>query len=272
MASSDNIFQQHSTISALVFSILLALLFIYLSLFISFIIYFIPVEVFFVMHYLKVWRFKQRILGATIVFFVAVIFAAGLYAQTLYTSNGVEAQKLSNGSYVIASVDPFNHTSSSYNFSFSISGNESIHNYYLLIRGLNTNYLANISESQIGTANNSTGALILYYHDITLVPSGIYEYYLYFDNGTSVVSSVGPIFSTTPLFELYIYDLAPPFMLTFELIFIVGLFIARSISNSARLRNNQLRPRTPPPQDSTEAEMVDSTTESAMEPDKDQPK
>ncbi len=242
--------QKQARISVIVVSILIGTLLVYLSLFESILIYLVPVEVFFVMHYLKFYRFKPRIIGATVIFFVIVIAAAGIYAQALYTSNGVESQSLANGSNITASVTPFNHQATSYNFSFAIAGNQSIGSYFILVKGINNHYFVNVSENNILKGYNSNHDLILYYHDDNITPSGIYEYYLYFANGTTPVSSIGPLFSSTPVFELYLLDLTPSFMLIFELIFVVGLLIARSISNSAKMRN--IPPKVPPAPDQPE--------------------
>ena len=239
--------QRQSRISVILVSIILGALLVYLSLFESILIYLVPVEVFFVMHYLKFYRFKPRILGGTVIFFIIVIIAAGIYAQALYTSTGVESQSLANGSNITASVTPFNHQSTSYNFTFAIAGNQSIGSYYMQVKGIDNHYFVNVSEQHILRGYNSSHDLILSYIDNNITPSGIYEYYLYFANGTTPVSSIGPLFSSVPVFELYLLDLTPSFMLIFELIFVVGLLIARSISNSAKMRN--MPPKVPPPPD-----------------------
>jgi hypothetical protein len=222
---------------------------IYLSLFISFLIYLVPVGVFIVMHYLKMWRLVPRILGATVIFFVAVVLASVIFGYALFDSSGVTGQPLANGSSVIASVEPFNHESSTYNFTFSISGNQTLYTYYMNIRGISNGYYANISQAQLSTAHNATGSLVISYVANNITPTGVYEYYFYFDNGTSVISNVGPVFSVGAIIELYLLDLTPGFMITFELIFIVGAFIARSISNSASMRKRYLNPPTPPQPD-----------------------
>ena len=124
--------QRQARISVLVISILIGALLVYLSLFESILIYLVPVEVFFVMHYLKFYRFKPRILGATVIFFVVLIVAAGIYTPAFYSSYKVVTRPLANGSNITASVTPFDQVSTSYNFSFAIAGNQSIGSYFIL--------------------------------------------------------------------------------------------------------------------------------------------
>ncbi len=259
MSDLAKFLQSNNRIFVLIFSTLIALALIYLSLYISILIYFVPVEVFIVMHYLKMWRLIPRILGATVVFFIAVVLASVIFGYALYDSSGVSAQSLSNGSTVTASVEPFNHAATSYNFTFSIAGNQTLYSYYMIIHGVSNGYTANISESHLSKGYNSTGALVISYVATNITNTGVYEYYFYFDNGTSVISSVGPLFSVGAIIELYLLDLTPGFMITFELIFVVGAFIARSISNSASMRKRYLNPPTPPQPDmSAETESQDS--------------
>ena len=249
MSDLTKYMQNNNRIFVLIFSVLVALLLIYLSLYISFLIYLVPVGVFIVMHYLKMWRLVPRILGATVVFFVAVVLASVIFGYALFDSSGVSGQSLANGSNVIASVEPFNHEASTYNFSFSVSGNQTLYTYYMNIKGVSNGYFANISQAQLSTSHNATGALLISYVANNITPTGVYEYYLYFDNGTSVISNVGPVFSVGAIIELYLLDLTPGFMITFELIFVVGAFIARSISNSASMRKRYLNPPPPPQPD-----------------------
>ena len=249
MSDLTKYMQNNNRIFVLIFSVLVALLLIYLSLYISFLIYLVPVGVFIVMHYLKMWRLVPRILGATVVFFVAVVLASVIFGYALFDSSGVTGQSLANGSNVIASVEPFNHEASTYNFTFSISGNQTLYTYYMNIKGISNGYYANISQAQLSTSHNATGALMISYVATNITPTGVYEYYLYFDNGTSVISNVGPVFSAGAIIELYLLDLTPGFMITFELIFVVGAFIARSISNSASMRKRYLNPPPPPQPD-----------------------
>lgn len=247
MSDLTKFMQNNNRIFVLIFSVLVAVLLIYLSLFIGFLVYLVPVGVFIVMHYLKMWKLVPRILGATVVFFVVVVLASVIFGYALYDSSGVSGQSLSNGATVIASVEPFSHEASEYNFTFSITGNQTLYTYYVTVVGISNGYKANISEAQLLTSHNATGALDISYISTNLTPTGVYEYYFFFDNGTSEISNVGPVFSVGAIIELYLLDLTPGFMITFELIFVVGAFIARSISNSAAMRKRYLNPPPPSP-------------------------
>ena len=246
MSDLTKYMQNNNRIFVLIFSVLVALLLIYLSLYIPVLIYFVPVGVFIVMHYLKMWRLVPRILGATAVFFVAVVLTSVIFGYVLFDSSGVVDQSLPNGSNVIASVEPFNHEASTYNFTFSISGNQTLYTYYVNIRGVFNGYYANISQAQLSTSHNATGALMISYVATNSTPTGLYEYCLYFDNGTSVIGNNGPVFSVGASIEFLLLKLTPGVMITFELIFVVGAFIARSISNSASMRKRYLNPPPPP--------------------------
>ena len=56
------------------------------------------------------------------------------------------------------------------------------------------------------TSHNATGALLISYVATNITPTGVYEYYFYFDNGPSVISNVGPVFSVGAIIELYPLD------------------------------------------------------------------
>ena len=196
--------QRQARISVLIISVLIGVLLVYLSIYVQILIYLVPVEVFFVMHYLKFYRFKPRILGATVIFFIVLIAAAGIYTPAFYSSYKDVTQPLANGSNITASVTPFDQVSTSYNFSFTIAGNQSITPYYIQVIGINNHYFVNVSEQNILKGYNSNQDLVLYYHDDNITPSGIYDYYLYFGNGTNRtdIRSYGPLFSSVDTFEL----------------------------------------------------------------------
>ena len=263
MNSIIELLRRQNRISVIVVSILIGTLLLYLSIFETFLYIFIPVEVFFVMHYLKFYRFKPRLLGATVIFYILVIIASGIYGPVLYSSSGVEYHAFNNGSNITAAVTPFNNVSNEYNFSFTIAGNQSIGSYYIVIVGIfNSYHRLNVSEQNITVGYNPSHDLVLSYQVNNLTTSGLYEYCLYFGKNFSKPASVnsvgpvfGPVFSAAAAFEFLILNLSIPWMLVFELIFVVGLLIARSISNSARMRN--MPPKVPPPPDQPQPGTID---------------
>lgn len=234
--------QRYNRITVILISILTSLAIVYLSLFISYAIYFVPVAAFFVMHYLKFYRFLPRLLASLLISFVAILLMSGVYAQQIYSSSGVETGATGTGTNITASVTPYNHAASDYNFSFVLSGNTSLgEGYYIVVQGMENNYLANYS-SEIISINDSNGNRTLYVHDTNLPSSGVYQYSLHLANGTRLANSIGPVFSVYALFVPLLLGLGPSFMITFELVFVIGLFVARSFSNSMRYRNP---PKTP---------------------------
>ena len=259
MNSIIELLRRQNRISVIVVSILIGTLLIYLSIFEPFLYIFIPVEVFFVMHYLKFYRFKPRLLGATVIFYILVIIASGIYGPALYSSSGVEYHPFNNGTNITAAVTPFNNISNEYNFSFTIAGNQSIGSYYIVIVGIfNSYHRLNLSEQNITVGYNQSHDLVLSYQVNNLTPSGLYEYCLYFGKNLSKAASVnsyGPVFSAAAAFEFYLLNLSIPWMLLFELVFVVGLLIARSISNSAKMRN--IPPKVPPPPDQPQPGTID---------------
>ena len=245
MNSIVELLRRQNRLSVILISILIGVLLVYLSLFEEFLYILVPVEVFFVMHYLKFYRFKPRILGATVIFYVIVIVAAGIYG-TVLSEGGVHSESFANGSNIASSVT-FNQVSDGYNFSFTIAGNQSIGSYFLIIKGISNSYSVNVSESDISVGYNTNHDLVLSYLDDNITPSGAYVYCLDFGNlskPSPVGPWFGPVFSFAVIFELFLIRLTISFFVLYEIIFIVGLLIARSISNSARMRN--IPPKVPP--------------------------
>lgn len=243
--------QRYNRISVILISILASLFLIYLSLYIYYAIYFVPVAAFFVMHYLKFYRFLPRLVASMLISFVAVLLMSGIYASIIQSSSGVSTAELTNGTIVTASVTPFNHEASDYNFSFVLSGNTSLDGYYVLVQGIGNTYSANYS-SQISSINDSNGNVTLYVHDSNLPATGAYEYSLFLSNGTRLASNTGPVFSAYALFPPLLASLGPSFWILFELIFVIGVFVARSFSHSMSYRNP---PQVPPGEEFSEEPM-----------------
>ena len=251
MSDLTKYMQNNNRIFVLIFSVLVALLLIYLSIFIPLLIYLVPVGVFIVMHYLKMWRLVPRILGATVAFFLVVILVSLIYGPVVFHGSGVQTQTLPSGAIITASVEPYNHEGSTYNFSFSFEGNQTVYSYFMVIKGVFNGYYANISEGRLSTWHNATGALVISYVLSNISTSGgVYLYKLCFDpnsHGYASVQNEGPVFSVGASIEYLLLTLTPGIMITYELIFVVGAFIARSISNSAAMRKRYLNPPPPSP-------------------------
>ncbi len=244
-----DLLQRYNRISVILISILITVPLVYLSLYISMVTYLIPVAAFFVMHYLKLYKFIPRLLASMLIAFVAVLLMTGFYANSVYNSGGVETGSSVIGTNITASVTPFHEVAGDYNFSFNLSGNTSIgEGYYIVVQGLDNNYFANYT-SEIISVNTSSGNRILYVHDTNLTTSGAYEYSLLNSTGVRLDYAIGPAFSMYALFVPMLLSLGPTYWITFELIFVIGLFVARSISNSMRVRNLQ------PPQGSVPEEV-----------------
>ena len=230
---------------AIIFSVLVTLLAVYT---ISEIIFLVPVVTFFSFHYTKLYRLKLRILASFIVFIVVAFVAVALLTNVVYSSQPTYKTQFLNehgnltGSDVLASVTPYSGSSQSYTFQFYIMPNGTL-NY----NSINLN-IAEVSgktvvvhfSEMVNQTYSGNNTLKLTY--TTGLGTGIYSYNLTAQSSEPLHTPniSGPI--NSPFYVLYGYLLptyAVYYLIIFELVFVAGVFIARSISNSRRYSQPQ---------------------------------
>lgn len=198
----------------------------------------VPVVTFFSFHYTKLYRFKLRILAGTMVFIIVAFLATGLLTHAIYTSQPVYKTNFTDGSNVTASVSPYSGSSQQYTYTILVTPNGTFdfNSLDLNIHGAGGySKVVTYSEMTNQTFTGNTTQKLTYTFDAP--NSNVYSYNLTAQkNGTIATPEIsGPLHSS----ELTVYTYLLPtyaiyYLLIYELIFIVGLFIARSISNSKR--------------------------------------
>lgn len=241
-----------------VISILIAVLVIYLSFYISEIIVFVvPIETFFVFHYLKVYKWTTRLAAGVVIFIVAALAFSAFYSYDVYQSSPTYSETVTpyNLTYV-SNVTPFSHTGPGQTFHFVISVTDQNGSYapnystsvVNVLGASNFDQVLNSSQLSITTTANHS-ALVQF--NLSNLKAGVYDYnYSVVMNGQRVYMFSGNYFSgpiNTGVPELFV-KVIPTYVISylvyFELIFAVGVFIGRSIGNS---RRNIPQGRNPPP-------------------------
>lgn len=234
-------------ILAIIFSTLLILVAVFT---ISDLVFLVPVVTFFTFHYTRLYRLKLRLLAGAIAFIVVALIFVGILTGIVYNSQPTYSTQFLNengnatGSTVLASVTPYSGNSQDYTYHVYIVPNGTIDYNTLSLNILKANggtTVVHYSQMTNKTfSGNNTQELT--YVSSTLA-SGIYAYNLTVQssNGTLHTPSISGPFNTS-IFVVYI-NLVPFYGLfylaVFELVFLAGIFIARSMSNSRRYRPPQ---------------------------------
>lgn len=197
----------------------------------------IPAVVFTIMHYLGLYGVKKRVIHGFFIFIVLSIVVVLSTTQIIYNYNGqFNGIELGNGTAVDASVTPYSGIHPSYNFSFDIHNNVSFSTYGLSISSLTSQTFSTISVNQTqmhSISINSTHRLI--YYESASLPQGMYEFTFYINNSSNLndtFTGTGPITSINSLMEIQFLSLFISYMILFNLVFITGTFVAKSIENS----------------------------------------
>lgn len=208
----------------------------------------VPAVTFFTFHYTKLYKLKLRLLGGLIVFIVVVFITAGLatniiyHAQPTYETQFLNSNGNQTGTIVLASVTPFAGTASSYEFQIYIEPNGSLNHNSISLNiqelGGKTTVVHYSEMANTTYAGNNTIKLTY----TTSLAGGIYQYNLTAQNNGSLhTPSINGPFNTSPL-SYYTYVLpvyALYYTILYELVFLAGVFIARSLSSSRRFRPPQ---------------------------------
>ncbi len=232
---------------AVIFSVLASLLAIYTVSVLIFIL--VPAVTFFTFHYTKLYKMKLRLLGSLIVFIVVMLITVGMltsivyYSQPTYKTQFLNSNGNETGSTILASVTPYSGTSQSFTFNFYIvpNGTFDYNSLNLNIKEVN-GQLTTVHYSQMH-AQTFTGNLTERLTYTTSLPAGLYSYNLTTNtNGTLSTPSIsGPLNSSfLVVYEYLLPTYAVFYTIIFELVFLIGIFVGRSVSNSRRY--SQQRP------------------------------
>ncbi len=245
---------QNNRISAPLLALALSLLVTLGSIYIiGELMFLVPVVTFFAFHYTRLYRIKLRLLGGTIVFLIVAIVSTALLTHVIYNSEPTYHAVFSDGTTANTSVSPYSGTSSQYTYSILIvpNGTFDYNSLVLNINGQSGNVAAihySSMQHQTFTGNN-TELLTYTYSGIT--NPGIYTYNLTAQkNGTiSTVAISGPLnTSELNVFSQLVVTYVVYDMFLYEIIFVAGIFIGRSIGNSRRYRQQSRPPENGPPQ------------------------
>lgn len=227
---------------AIIFSTLLALFSIFT---ISYLIFLVPVVTFFTFHYTKLYRLKLRLLAGVIVFIVVALISVGILTSVVYASQPTYSTQFLNengnetGSTILASVTPYSGSSATYTYHFYIVPNGTFdYNSLNLNIAKSGGGITTVNYSQM-TIKNFTGNNT---EDLTYVLDnpgpGLYSYNLTVSSSNGVLhtpSASGPF--SASVFVVYL-NLVPfygfIYIAIYGLVFLAGVFMARSISNSRR--------------------------------------
>ncbi|HLH86601.1 MAG TPA: hypothetical protein VKU79_07045 [Thermoplasmataceae archaeon] len=236
---------RNNMVAAPIISLLIGVLVLYASLYIySLLIYLVPVETFFVFHYLKQYRLLKRVLGGAIVFIVFGIIASASFANIIYSATPTYTLETSTGLDISASVTPYSISSPGTVFHYSLfvhPANSSVitpeyNTSELIIKGSGS-FIYTITRPDLNVVTYSNGSALVT-ANVSTLRSGIYSYnYSVVQNGNRSYSSQigGPIYTTElSLFGALIPSYTPYYAVLFEIIFVVGVLIGRSIGNSMR--------------------------------------
>jgi len=275
LVSKDDL-RRYYYISSPLISILVSLPIIYYSIIKAqlTVLLIIPVIVFAVMHYLGPWRVKRRVLIGFLIFIVLAIFVSYSVTESVYTYDGhFPSTSLNDGKYVNGaftnsttvniSLVPYSGLHNSYNFSFLVSNNISFSNYGLIINSEIPNHpvFMNLTEKDMHYVRESANSALIYYEATTLSEGSIYNFTFYIGtfnesyvtqpvgNHTVLQFIPGPYVSYAETFYVSFATYFAPYMILYNLIFITGVFVARSISNSRRFQKPPVsQPPVPPSQ------------------------
>ncbi len=207
----------------------------------------VPVVTFFSFHYTKLYRFRLRVMGGTIVFILVAFLATGLLTQAIYNSEPTYHTAFSDGTNVYSQVTPYSGSSSQYTYTLHIipNGTFDYNSLDLNIHGSNGFNVTVPYKSMTNQTFAGNNTEILTYVFSGISTSGIYSYNLTAQkNGTIYTTEIsGPL--NTSEFVIFTYLLptyAIYYLIIFELIYVAGLFIGRSIGNSRSYRQSRKSP------------------------------
>jgi hypothetical protein len=224
-----------------VISILVSVALVFGSLFVSSIlVLFVPIATFIVMHYSKLYRiWPTRILGSLVIFLVVSISAGGIFANATFGLSQAPIQNTTAIGTVTTYVTPFAGISEDHNFTMVYNTSSSVDLKLLtpLINITDGSTRTIVNSGQISEHNITSGTSHEYefYYIDTNMPQGIYTYNFSLNSTLYISNGQGPLYTNEfTYFEVITPEYVISYMVIFEIVFLVGVFLGRSIANSKR--------------------------------------
>ncbi|AAT43152.1 hypothetical protein [Picrophilus oshimae] len=218
---------------SIIFSVLLGAGVFTLSIYVPYAVYLVillPVFIFLIMHFLGLYKLRQRLLaGAIIIILITMIFG-GIYTNYIYTLGGTEKANI-NGTEVETIIVPYSGYTGLHNITALTSYNGSLNNSYLEIISETSNCRFNITYNS-SNAISIDGMRGMYY--TVNLPRGLY-YVVYKVNKNYYIDSVGPVnTSESSLYTYATYAILIKYLLIVIVLYLIGVFFASYIQRSAK--------------------------------------
>lgn len=203
-----------------------------------------PLITFVTMHYLDLYATKTRLIVGVLVLIILAPVACMAYSNVIYNDLGSNSGTLNGGYNVTSSVNPVNGVSDSYNFSLLVSTNTSgISSFGLQVRPIYSSAFTYNLSYNLTTGKGSPllhyahvgSKLVVYFPNATLSPNA-YNYSFYINNPNNMISNLGAVAYPSALYTAVISEFVISYIILFNLFFIAGVFVARSISHSRSFR------------------------------------
>lgn len=205
----------------------------------------VPLEFFLILHYTKLYKLKSRIYGSLMVFVVIAIVANGIYTNELYSYSHYSVSYTTPAGTIVSEVTPIAGINSDHNFSLIYTPSSGVvqtldtklFDPTINITGSSSNLLIHsqsISGATIADAQSPNGYSYVYYYVNTNLSEGIYSFNFSLNN-TLHVSNQGPFNVAEGTYyggTLLVFTVT--YLIISEIVFLVGIFLGRSISNSRR--------------------------------------
>ncbi|MEM0155733.1 MAG: hypothetical protein QW597_03920 [Thermoplasmataceae archaeon] len=232
---------KNNRVMAPVISILVSVVLVFGSLFVSSIlVLFVPIATFIVMHYSKLYRiWPTRILGSLVIFLVVSVSAGAIFANATFGLSQAPVADTTSIGTITTYVTPFAGVSPSHNFTMVYDTSSSVDVNLLnpMINITDGSTRTVILKNQINVYSSMAGSTHEYmfsYIDTSLT-QGIYTYNFSLNNTLYISNGQGPLYTNQfRYFEAITPEYVISYMVIFEIVFLIGVFLGRSIANSKR--------------------------------------
>ncbi len=227
----NNYIKKNKGLFSIIFSVLLGAAVFTLSIYVPYAVYLVillPLFIFLIMHFLGLYKLKQRLIaGAIIIILITMIFG-GIYTNYIYTLGGTEKANI-NGTEMETIIVPYAGYSNIHNITALTSYNGSLNNSYLEIISETSSYKLNITYNA-SNAISINGMRGMYYTGN--LPTGLY-YIVYKVNKDYYIDSVGPVNTHESSLYTYItYAILIKYLLIVIVLYLIGMFFASYIQRS----------------------------------------
>ncbi len=243
--SIKEIIRRHQLYFFLLFAIVPSIIFEILFIFIGLyeLLFAIPVVIFISIHYTGIWGFKKRLkygFAAIIILLIAMVL---IMTPVTYQSPGVLKFQTQGDSSISMEISPYTGYSNSHLIYANFTGLNKTTEYKPVIVIVDATSLSNVSYYVMQNTTPTHGYINVS-HTFTNIPSG--EYFVIVNLNTTKGNVTtgfikGPINENIYSYgEYLLYSYSFLFILLLGIIYIAGLLIARSLSNSAAYRREHM--------------------------------